>query len=137
MISRSAMSRIQHLANTLLLPDTCTLTRYAASDGYDPPAVLGTAADVACRFSTKQQTVQVNGGLVRVYSASVTLPKDSPAWQPPATEEEPEPEPFTSAVQVNDLVTINGTTYRVDRLGDTRLDGERLTFTAYLESGSE
>lgn len=139
LLNAGIKAQIARLTNTALLPDSVTLTRYEVGDGYTAPTVAGTAS-TAARISLKQTTLTMAGGLTRNFAGSITLPGPPLTWTiPPADDAEPEDPPltFSAAVQVNDRLTLDGIEYRVDAMGQPRLDGQVCNNIAYLAFGNE
>jgi hypothetical protein len=139
LLNAGIKAQIARLTNTALLPDSVTLTRYEVGDGYTAPTVAGTAS-TAARISLKQTTLTMAGGLTRNFAGTITLPGTPLTWTiPPADDAEPEDPPltFSAAAQVNDRLTLDGIEYRVDALGQPRLDGQVCNNIAYLAFGNE
>jgi hypothetical protein len=137
LLPKGVKAQMKRLANTSLLPDTCTITRYEKGDGYSEPGILATAQP-PCRIRMKQTTIDIGGGQMKNYAGTITLPGDAFTWTAPVDPEadpDTEPETFQAIAQVNDRITHNGIEYRVDHLGEPRIDATQLNYVAYLEHG--
>jgi hypothetical protein len=136
LVPRAILAQAKRLANTDLLPEACTITRYSAGDGYTAPAIAATT-DTNCRILLRQTTVQLDGGITQVYAGQITLPADPLQWT--AAQEDDggyeEPDTFLDIAQVNDRITHNGLEYRIAALAEPRIDGVQINYVAYLESG--
>lgn len=139
LLNAGIKAQIARLTNTALLPDSVTLTRYEVGDGYGTPDVAGSASTKA-RISLKQTTLTMAGGLTRNFAGTITLPGTPLTWTvPPADDDDPDDPPltFSARAQVNDHVTLDGIDYRIDAMGQPRLDGQVCNDIAYLAFGNE
>lgn len=129
LIPKGAMAQVKHLANTRLLPDTCTVVRYQVTDD-DTRTELGRAVDVPCRLALRALTLDLGQGVIYHAEGAVTFSHTPVAFTNGAGETV-----ALDAPDINDDVLAAGLCYRIDQRPCSRVDGETLTYTAYLQTG--